>query len=76
MDLGIWVLERVEAVGRLSFFIYLLAFFRLLLSILSVHQRVILSQVLGALLKSASTSTTLTFFESRTETGAVAQGKL
>jgi len=63
MILWMWVLKRLE-VGQVSVSIYLLPFFGLLLSILSVHDRMTLPQIVGGLLTVASTAS-LTLFESR-----------
>jgi len=63
MILWMWVLKRLE-VGQISVSIYLLPFFGLLLSILSVHDRITLPQIVGGLLTVASTAS-LTLFESR-----------
>jgi len=63
MILWMWVLNRLE-VGQVSVSIYLLPFFGLLLSIVSVHERITESQIVGGLLTVASTAT-LTLFEWR-----------
>lgn len=63
MILWMWVLKRLE-VGQVSVSIYLLPFFGLLLSILSVHDRITLPQIVGGLLTVTSTAS-LTLFESR-----------
>lgn len=79
MILWMWVLKRLE-VGQVSVSIYLLPLFGLLLSIISVHERITVPQVLGAILTVAGTAS-LTFFESRrsnphTSMDGVAQEKL
>jgi drug/metabolite transporter (DMT)-like permease len=63
MILWMWVLKRLE-VGQVSVSIYLLPLFGLLLSIVSVHERMTESQIIGGLLTLASTAT-LTLFEWR-----------
>jgi drug/metabolite transporter (DMT)-like permease len=63
MILWMWVLNRLE-VGQVSVSIYLLPLFGLLLSIVSVHERITESQIVGGLLTVASTAT-LTLFEWR-----------
>jgi drug/metabolite transporter (DMT)-like permease len=63
MILWMWVLKHLE-VGQVSVSIYLLPLFGLLLSIVSVHERMTESQIIGGLLTLASTAT-LTLFEWR-----------
>jgi drug/metabolite transporter (DMT)-like permease len=72
MILWMWVLNRLE-VGQISTSIYLLPLFGLILSILTVHDRITLPQILGGALTVAGTAT-LTLFEGKlasqaTETG-------
>ncbi|HWR17732.1 MAG TPA: DMT family transporter [Terriglobales bacterium] len=61
MVLWMWVLNRLD-VGQVSTSIYLLPLFGLVLSIISVHDRITPSQILGGLLTVAGTAT-LTLFE-------------
>jgi drug/metabolite transporter (DMT)-like permease len=63
MILWMWVLNRLE-VGQVSVSIYLLPLFGLLLSIVSVHEHITESQIVGGLLTLASTAI-LTLFEWR-----------
>jgi len=63
MVLWMWVLNRLD-VGQVSTSIYLLPLFGLILSILSVHEHISLSQVLGGVLTVIGTAT-LTLFENR-----------
>lgn len=62
MVLWMWVLNRVD-VGQVSTSIYLLPLFGLVLSVVSVHDRLTLSQIVGGALTFAGTAT-LTLFES------------
>jgi drug/metabolite transporter (DMT)-like permease len=61
MVLWMWVLKRLD-VGQISTSIYLLPLFGLVLSVISVHDHITLSQVLGGSLTVAGT-VTLTMFE-------------
>jgi len=61
MILWMWVLNRLE-VGQISTSIYLLPFFGLILSIVTVHEHITLPQILGGALTLAGTAT-LTVFE-------------
>jgi drug/metabolite transporter (DMT)-like permease len=63
MVLWMWVLNRLE-VGQVSTSIYLLPLFGLILSIVTVHDRITLPQILGGALTVAGTAT-LTLFEGR-----------
>jgi drug/metabolite transporter (DMT)-like permease len=63
MILWMWVLNRLE-VGQVSTSIYLLPLFGLILSIVTVHDRITLSQILGGALTVVGT-VTLTLFEGR-----------
>lgn len=63
MILWMWVLNRLE-VGQVSTSIYLLPLFGLILSIVTVHDRITLPQILGGVLTVAGTAT-LTLFEGR-----------
>ena len=63
MILWMWVLNRLE-VGQVSTSIYLLPFFGLILSIVTIHERITMWQVLGGVLTVAGTIT-LTLFEGR-----------
>ncbi len=63
MILWMWVLNRLE-VGQISTSIYLLPLFGLILSVLTVHDRITLPQILGGALTVAGTAT-LTLFEGR-----------
>jgi drug/metabolite transporter (DMT)-like permease len=63
MVLWMWVLNRLE-VGQISTSIYLLPLFGLILSIVTVHDRITLPQILGGALTVAGTAT-LTLFEGR-----------
>ncbi len=65
MVLWMWVLNRLD-VGQVSTSIYLLPLFGLILSIVSVHDRITVSQIVGGVLTVAGTAT-LTFFEGRNE---------
>jgi drug/metabolite transporter (DMT)-like permease len=67
MILWMWVLSRLE-VGQISTSIYLLPIFGLLLSILTVHDRITMSQILGGLL-TVSGTVALTCFD-RASSGA------
>jgi drug/metabolite transporter (DMT)-like permease len=60
MVLWMWVLNRLE-VGQISTSIYLLPLFGLILSIVTVHDRITLPQILGGVLTVAGTAT-LTLF--------------
>jgi drug/metabolite transporter (DMT)-like permease len=73
MILWMWVLNRLE-VGQVSTSIYLLPLFGLILSILTVHDRITLPQVVGGLLTVAGTAT-LTLYE-RKGTAEVAASSL
>lgn len=66
MILWMWVLNRLE-VGQVSTSIYLLPLFGLILSIVTVHDRITLPQILGGVLTVAGTAT-LTLFEGRRAT--------
>jgi drug/metabolite transporter (DMT)-like permease len=61
MVLWMWVLKRLD-VGQISTSIYLLPLFGLVLSVISVHDRVTLPQLIGGALTVAGTIT-LTIFE-------------
>lgn len=63
MILWMWVLNRLE-VGQISTSIYLLPLFGLILSVLTVHDRVTLPQVLGGLLTLIATAI-LSMYERR-----------
>jgi drug/metabolite transporter (DMT)-like permease len=63
MILWMWVLNRLE-VGQISTSIYLLPLFGLILSVLTVHDRITLPQILGGILTVVGTAT-LTLFEGR-----------
>jgi drug/metabolite transporter (DMT)-like permease len=63
MILWMWVLNRLE-VGQISTSIYLLPLFGLILSVLTVHDRITLPQILGGILTVMGTAT-LTLFEGR-----------
>jgi drug/metabolite transporter (DMT)-like permease len=63
MILWMWVLNRLE-VGQISTSIYLLPLFGLVLSIITVHDRITLPQVFGGALTVAGTAV-LTLFEGR-----------
>jgi len=63
MILWMWVLNRLE-VGQISTSIYLLPLFGLVLSIVTVHDRITLPQVFGGALTVAGTAI-LTLFEGR-----------
>jgi drug/metabolite transporter (DMT)-like permease len=63
MILWMWVLNRLE-VGQISTSIYLLPLFGLILSVVTVHDRITLPQILGGVLAVAGTAT-LTLFEGR-----------
>jgi drug/metabolite transporter (DMT)-like permease len=65
MVLWMWVLNRLD-VGQVSTSIYLLPLFGLVLSIVSVHDRITLSEIVGGVLTVAGTAT-LTLFENRHE---------
>jgi drug/metabolite transporter (DMT)-like permease len=66
MILWMWVLNRLE-VGQISTSIYLLPLFGLILSIVTVHDRIALPQILGGGLTVAGTAT-LTLFQGRRST--------
>jgi drug/metabolite transporter (DMT)-like permease len=72
MVLWMWVLNRLEVV-QVSASIYLLPLFGLILSIVTVHERVTLAQIIGGLLTLAGT-VTLTLFEARRSTSKAAPG--
>lgn len=72
MVLWMWVLNRLEVV-QVSASIYLLPLFGLILSIVTVHERVTLAQILGGLLTLAGT-VTLTLFEARRSCSIAAPG--
>ena len=63
MILWMWVLNRLE-VGQVSSSIYLLPLFGLILSIVTVHDRITFSQIIGGALTVAGTAT-LTLYEGR-----------
>jgi drug/metabolite transporter (DMT)-like permease len=63
MVLWMWVLKRLD-VGQVSTSIYLLPLFGLILSVVSVHDRITLSQIVGGVLTVVGTAT-LTLFENR-----------
>jgi drug/metabolite transporter (DMT)-like permease len=63
MILWMWVLNRLE-VGQVSTSIYLLPLFGLILSIVTVHDRITLPQIIGGALTVAGTAT-LTLYEGR-----------
>jgi drug/metabolite transporter (DMT)-like permease len=63
MTLWMWVLNRLE-VGQISTSIYLLPLFGLILSVLTVHDRLTLPQILGGVLTVLGTAM-LTLFEGR-----------
>ncbi|MGI8961434.1 MAG: DMT family transporter [Bryobacteraceae bacterium] len=63
MILWMWILNRLE-VGQVSGSIYLLPLFGLILSIMTVHERITVPQLLGGALTVAGTAT-LTLFEGR-----------
>lgn len=63
MILWMWVLNRLE-VGQVSTSIYLLPLFGLVLSIVMVHDRITLAQIIGGILTVAGTAT-LTLYEGR-----------
>ncbi len=64
MVLWMWVLNRLE-VGQVSVSIYLLPFFGLLLSFITVHDRLTVTQIIGGSLVLAGTAL-LTLYEHRT----------
>jgi drug/metabolite transporter (DMT)-like permease len=73
MVLWMWVLNRLE-VGQVSSSIYLLPLFGLILSVVTVHDHIALSQIVGGGLTVAGTAA-LTLFENsdtqqRVESGA------
>jgi drug/metabolite transporter (DMT)-like permease len=70
MILWMWVLNRLE-VGQVSTSIYLLPLFGLILSVLTVHDRITLPQIVGGALTVAGTAT-LTLYEGRNSAQAVA----
>jgi drug/metabolite transporter (DMT)-like permease len=72
MILWMWVLNRLE-VGQISTSIYLLPLFGLILSILTVHDRITLPQILGGALTVAGTAT-LTLFEGKLDSQATETG--
>ncbi len=63
MILWMWVLNRLE-VGQVSTSIYLLPLFGLILSVVTVHDRITLPQIIGGALTVAGTAT-LTLYEGR-----------
>ena len=63
MILWMWVLKRLE-VGQIATSIYLLPLFGLILSVLTVHDRITLPQILGGVLTVVGTAI-LTLFEGR-----------
>jgi drug/metabolite transporter (DMT)-like permease len=63
MVLWMWVLNRLE-VGQVSTSIYLLPLFGLVLSIITVHERITLPQIVGGALTVVGTAT-LTLYEGR-----------
>ena len=71
MVLWMWVLNRLE-VGQVSTSIYLLPLFGLILSIITVHDRITLSQILGGSLTVAGTAT-LTLFEGKRSASSTAE---
>lgn len=72
MSLWMWVLNRLE-VGQISTSIYLLPLFGLILSIVTVHDRITLPQIIGGALTVAGTAT-LTLFEGRRSAQATQAG--
>jgi drug/metabolite transporter (DMT)-like permease len=62
MVLWMWVLNRLD-IGQVSTSIYLLPLFGLVLSVVWVHDRITLSQIVGGILTIAGTAI-LTLFES------------
>ncbi len=72
MILWMWVLNRLE-VGQISTSIYLLPLFGLILSVVTVHERLSLPQILGGALTVAGTAT-LTLFEGRRSAQAMGSG--
>jgi len=63
MILWMWVLNRLE-IGQVSTSIYLLPLFGLILSIVTVHERITIPQILGGMLTVAGTAM-LTVYEGR-----------
>lgn len=63
MVLWMWVLKRLE-VGQVSSSIYLLPFFGVVLSVITVHERVALPQILGGAMVLSATAS-LTLYEAR-----------
>lgn len=63
MVLWMWVLNRLE-VGQISTSIYLLPLFGLIFSIVTLHERISVSQILGGVLTVAGTAM-LTLYEGR-----------
>ena len=66
MVLWMWVLNRLE-VGQISTSIYLLPLFGLILSVVTVHDHITLSQILGGALTVAGTAALTLFENSGTE---------
>jgi drug/metabolite transporter (DMT)-like permease len=69
MVLWMWVLNRLD-VGQVSASIYLLPFFGLVLSVITVHDRISFHQSIGGALVLVGTIV-LTVYESRQQTAAV-----
>ena len=69
MVLWMWVLNRLE-VGQVSASIYLLPFFGLVLSVITVHDRISVHQILGGALVLIGT-VVLTVYEGRQQAAAV-----
>ncbi len=69
MVLWMWVLNRLE-VGQVSVSVYLLPLFGLLLSIVTVHERVSFAQIAGGLLVLTGTAV-LTLYENRRTAAAM-----
>lgn len=63
MVLWMWVLNRLE-IGQVSTSIYLLPLFGLILSIVTIHERITVSQILGGMLTVVGTAM-LTLYEGR-----------
>ncbi|MBS1850318.1 MAG: DMT family transporter [Acidobacteria bacterium] len=63
MVLWMWVLNRLE-VGQVSTSIYLLPLFGLILSVVTLHEQISVSQILGGVLTVAGTAM-LTFYEGK-----------
>lgn len=73
MVLWMWLLKRLE-VGQLSNSIYLLPVFGLILSVITVHERVGLPQIVGGVMVFSATAC-LTLYESRQLTGSMGSGQ-